>query len=50
LTRGDNPSGHDIRTHVKEANIVLLVKGETEEDLGWGIEILYIVIWDLFRV
>jgi len=34
LTGSDNPSGHDVRLQVKEANIVPLVKGEAEEDLG----------------
>jgi len=36
FTRGDNPSGHDEKISVKEANIVPLVKGEAEEDLPNG--------------
>jgi hypothetical protein len=30
--RGDNPSGHNVKFDVKEAYIVLPVKGEAEED------------------
>jgi hypothetical protein len=32
LTRDDNPSGHDKKLLIKEANIVPLEKGEAEED------------------